>query len=131
MADFVGAIDQGTTSTRFMVFDHDGREIARHQLEHEQILPRSGWIEHDPELIWQRTQEVVTRALTDAGLSAADLAAVGITNQRETTVVWDRAGRAAVDRGGRGTRCRGDPAELDGRRRHQGRLRHRAHPAGA
>jgi glycerol kinase len=91
MADFVGAIDQGTTSTRFMVFDHDGREIARHQLEHEQILPRSGWIEHDPELLWQRTQEVVTRALGDARLTAADLAAVGITNQRETTVVWDRA----------------------------------------
>jgi glycerol kinase len=89
MAEYVGAIDQGTTSTRFMVFDHAGNEIARHQLEHEQILPRAGWVEHDPNEIWECTQEVVERALAKAGLTADDLAAVGITNQRETTIVWD------------------------------------------
>jgi glycerol kinase len=90
MADFVGAVDQGTTSTRFMVFDHDGREVARHQLEHEQILPRAGWVEHNPVEIWERTASVVSTALGRAGLEAADLAALGITNQRETTVVWNR-----------------------------------------
>ena len=88
---YVGAIDQGTTSTRFMVFDHDGREIARHQLEHDQILPAAGWVEHDAAQIWDRTQTVVTGGLRTAGITAADLAAVGITNQRETTVVWNRA----------------------------------------
>jgi glycerol kinase len=88
--EFVAAIDQGTTSTRCMIFDHDGRERARYQREHEQILPRAGWVEHDAAEIWQRTQEVVEQALAGAGLSAADLAGVGITNQRETTVVWDR-----------------------------------------
>ncbi|HVX44234.1 MAG TPA: glycerol kinase GlpK [Mycobacteriales bacterium] len=90
MPDFVGAIDQGTTSTRFMVFDHAGQEVARHQVEHEQILPRSGWVEHDPAEIWERTRLVMSTALTRAGLAAADLAAIGITNQRETTVCWDR-----------------------------------------
>ena len=90
MADFVGAVDQGTTSTRFMVFDHGGNEVARHQLEHQQILPRAGWVEHDPVEIWERTRTVIAAALGTAGLSAADLAAIGITNQRETTVVWDR-----------------------------------------
>jgi glycerol kinase len=90
MADFVGAIDQGTTSTRFMVFDHDGSEVARHQLEHEQILPRAGWVEHNPVEIWERSVSVVQTALNRAGLQASDLAALGITNQRETTVVWDR-----------------------------------------
>jgi glycerol kinase len=90
MSDFVGAIDQGTTTTRFMVFDHDGRVIARHQLAHDQIMPRRGWVEHDPVQIWERTQAVMTTALRDHGLSAVDLAAVGIANQRETTVVWDR-----------------------------------------
>ncbi|KQY58674.1 glycerol kinase [Aeromicrobium sp. Root495] len=87
---YVGAIDQGTTSTRFMIFDHDGAEVARHQLEHEQILPRAGWVEHDAQEIWSCTQDVVKGALESAGLTAADLVAVGITNQRETTVVWDR-----------------------------------------
>src|SRR4028118_814635 len=91
MADFVGALDQGTTSTRFMVFDHDGREVARHQLEHQQILPRAGWVEHDPVEIWERTSTVLQAALGRAGRVAADLAALGVTNQRETTVVWDRA----------------------------------------
>ena len=90
MADFVGAIDQGTTSTRFMVFDHAGREIARRQLEHQQILPRAGWVEHDPVEIWERTRTVVAATLNATGLSARDLAAVGIANQRETTVVWNR-----------------------------------------
>ncbi|MFC7487684.1 glycerol kinase GlpK [Knoellia sp. CPCC 206453] len=90
MADFIGAVDQGTTSTRFMVFDHDGREVARHQLEHDQILPRAGWVEHNPLEIWDRTQSVINSALTSAGLASTDLAAIGITNQRETAIVWDR-----------------------------------------
>ena len=120
MPEFVAAIDQGTTSTRFMVFDHSGREVARHQLEHAQVLPRSGWIEHDPVEIWDRTQDVVSAVLASGRLRVADLAALGITNQRETTVVWNRrTGRpyanaivwqdmrtdaiaAALDRDGRG-----------------------------
>ncbi|WP_335936137.1 glycerol kinase GlpK [Streptomyces sp. PTD5-9] len=94
MADFIGAVDQGTTSSRFMIFDHDGNEVAKHQLEHEQILPRPGWVEHDPVEIWERTNSVMQNALRSGGLSASDLDAVGITNQRETTVVWDpRNGR--------------------------------------
>ncbi|RCG32038.1 glycerol kinase [Sphaerisporangium album] len=90
MADFVGAVDQGTTSTRFMIFDHGGNEIARHQLEHQQILPQAGWVEHNPVEIWERTRAVIETALGKASLTAADLVALGITNQRETTVVWDR-----------------------------------------
>jgi glycerol kinase len=90
MADFVGAVDQGTTSTRFMIFDHAGSEVARHQLEHQQILPRPGWVEHDPVEIWERTRTVIAAALHASGLSARDLAAVGVANQRETTVVWNR-----------------------------------------
>jgi len=90
MADFVGAIDQGTTSSRFMIFDHSGNEVGRHQLEHEQILPQAGWVEHDPIEIWERSSSVVQRGLENAGLQASDLAALGITNQRETSVVWDR-----------------------------------------
>src|SRR3954463_9413733 len=90
MADYVGAVDQGTTSTRFMVFDHGGGEVARHQLEHQQILPQAGWVEHNPTEIWERTRAVVETGLRTAGLRAADLAALGITNQRETAVVWDR-----------------------------------------
>jgi glycerol kinase len=90
VAEFVGAVDQGTTSTRFMIFDHDGREVARHQLEHQQIMPRSGWVEHDPVEIWERTRTVIAAGLHTAGLGAADLAALGIANQRETTVVWNR-----------------------------------------
>ncbi|GGT36967.1 glycerol kinase 1 [Streptomyces kurssanovii] len=89
MPEFVGAVDQGTTSTRFMIFDHDGNEVARHQLEHEQILPRSGWVEHDPVEIWERTNSTMQNAVRQGALSAADLAAIGITNQRETTVIWD------------------------------------------
>ncbi|MDQ2782134.1 MAG: FGGY family carbohydrate kinase, partial [Actinomycetota bacterium] len=90
MADFVGAVDQGTTSTRFMVFDHDGREVGRHQLEHQQILPRAGWVEHDPVEIWERTETVIGSGLSQLHLSGDDLDSIGITNQRETTVVWDR-----------------------------------------
>ncbi|MBY8885545.1 glycerol kinase GlpK [Streptomyces sp. PTM05] len=89
MADFVGAVDQGTTSSRFMIFDHDGNEVAKHQLEHDQILPRPGWVEHDPVEIWERTNVAIQNAVRSAGISASDLAAIGITNQRETTVVWD------------------------------------------
>src|ERR687896_57276 len=89
-ARYVGAIDQGTTSTRFMVFDHDDAEVARHQLEHEQVLPKAGWVEHNPVEIWERTSAVVQTARGKARLGAEDLAAVGITNQRETTFVWDR-----------------------------------------
>ncbi len=90
MADFVGAVDQGTTSTRFMIFDHSGSEVGKHQLEHEQILPRPGWVEHNPVEIWERTRSVIETALHQANLTAADLAALGITNQRETAVVWNR-----------------------------------------
>ncbi|WP_107771664.1 glycerol kinase GlpK [Nocardioides sediminis] len=90
MSTYVGAVDQGTTSTRFMIFDHAGEEVARHQLEHEQVMPQAGWVEHDPVEIWERTSSVIQTALRKAGLTHEDLAAVGITNQRETTVVWDR-----------------------------------------
>jgi glycerol kinase len=96
MADYVGAIDQGTTSTRFMIFDHGGNVIGVDQKEHEQIFPKAGWVEHDPDEIWTRTQEVVKGALQKAELQASDLAAVGITNQRETTVVWDKATGAPI-----------------------------------
>jgi glycerol kinase len=89
MPDYVAAVDQGTTSTRFMIFDHSGNEVGKHQLEHEQILPQAGWVEHNPVEIWERTAAVIQTALNRAGLVAADLAAVGITNQRETTVVWN------------------------------------------
>jgi glycerol kinase len=89
MTKYVGAVDQGTTSTRFMVFDHAGSEVARHQLEHKQILPQAGWVEHDPVEIYQRTCDAIEGALSQVSLSAQDLAAVGITNQRETTVVWN------------------------------------------
>ena len=91
MTKYVGAVDQGTTSTRFMIFDHGGKVVGLDQKEHAQIYPKPGWVEHDPMEIWQRTQEVITGALQKAGLSAADLAAVGVTNQRETTVVWEKA----------------------------------------
>ncbi len=88
--NYIAAIDQGTTSTRFIVFDRAGKVVACAQKEHRQIYPQAGWVEHDAEEIWQRTQEVIAEAMGQAGLKAADLAAVGITNQRETTVVWER-----------------------------------------
>jgi glycerol kinase len=90
VADFVGALDQGTTSTRFMIFDQGGNEVGRSQFEHEQVMPRAGWVEHDPVEIWDKTRTVMRSALRGRKFAAADLAAVGITNQRETTVVWDR-----------------------------------------
>jgi glycerol kinase len=90
MAGYVGAVDQGTTSTRFMVFDHAGRVAGVHQMEHKQILPQPGWVEHDPLEIYERTADTITAALSQANLTAEDLAAIGITNQRETTVVWNR-----------------------------------------
>ncbi len=91
MAKVVGAIDQGTTSTRFMIFDHSGDVVASHQLEHEQIFPHAGWVEHDADEIMRRTVQVINGAMEKAGISADDLAAIGITNQRETTLVWDKA----------------------------------------
>ncbi|MFD1213805.1 glycerol kinase GlpK [Arthrobacter sp. GCM10027362] len=90
MPDFVISIDQGTTSTRAIVFDHGGRAVAAGQKEHRQILPRPGWVEHNPAEIWDNVREVVGVALSRAGLTRHDIAAVGLTNQRETTVVWDR-----------------------------------------
>ena len=90
MPNYIGAIDQGTTSTRFIVFDRYGRIVSVAQKEHEQIFPQPGWVEHDAAEIWSRTQEVIAEALKHSGLRAGDLAALGITNQRETTVVWDR-----------------------------------------
>jgi glycerol kinase len=92
MGRYVGAIDQGTTSTRFIVFDRAGTTIASAQLEHRTIQPQPGWVEHDAAEIWRNTQAVIRQALTSAALDARDLAAVGITNQRCTTVVWDRGG---------------------------------------
>src|SRR5262250_163046 len=88
--DYVGAIDQGTTSTRFMVFDRGARVVAVAQKEHQQIYPQPGWVEHDPLEILRRTEQVISDALSQRGLRASDLAAIGITNQRETTVLWER-----------------------------------------
>src|SRR3974390_3562590 len=90
MASYIGAIDQGTTSTRFIVFDRSGRIVSSAQKEHEQIYPKPGWVEHDPEEILRRTADVMREAMEARGLRPADLAAIGITNQRETTVVWHR-----------------------------------------
>ena len=90
MAKYVGAIDQGTTSTRFMIFDHAGQVIGIDQKEHEQIFPKPGWVEHDPMEIWAATQAVIAGALAKTHVDPKDLAAVGVTNQRETTVVWDK-----------------------------------------
>jgi glycerol kinase len=89
VASYLGAIDQGTTSTRFIVFDRAGRIVASEQREHEQIYPKPGWVEHDAEEIWRRTQEVIAGALQQRALQPSDLAAIGITNQRETTVLWE------------------------------------------
>jgi glycerol kinase len=91
MTKYVAAIDQGTTSTRFMIFDHGGDVIAVDQKEHKQIYPKPGWVEHDPLEIWERTQEVMNGALDKGGVSGEDISAIGITNQRETTLVWERS----------------------------------------
>ena len=90
MADVVAALDQGTTSTRCLLVNHGGEVVASHQLEHEQIFPKPGWVEHDPEEVWQKTEEVIGGALQKAGIAGGGIAALGITNQRETTVVWDK-----------------------------------------
>jgi glycerol kinase len=87
---YAGALDQGTTSNRFMIFDHGGNFVGLDQKEHEQIFPQSGWVEHNPMEIRQNTREVIRGALANAGLTGSDLAAIGITNQRETTVIWDK-----------------------------------------
>jgi glycerol kinase len=90
MTQYIVSIDQGTTSTRCMIFDHSGQVVSNAQKEHQQIYPQPGWVEHDPLEIWQRTQEVIRQAVAKSGAKTGDLAAVGITNQRETTLVWDR-----------------------------------------
>jgi len=87
---FIAAIDQGTTSSRCIVFDSDGRIVAADQREHRQIFPKPGWVEHDPMEIWDNVRSCVQNALQRAGIGKDDLAAIGITNQRETTVLWDR-----------------------------------------
>ena len=96
MTKYIGAIDQGTTSTRFILFDDLGRIASIAQKEHEQIYPQPGWVEHNPEEIWQRTLEVIGQSLQKAGISGAELTGIGITNQRETTVVWNRKTGKAV-----------------------------------
>ncbi len=90
MANYVGALDQGTTSNRFIIFNHSGQIVAAEQKEHEQIFPQPGWVEHNPLEIWENTQEVIRGALTKADISGSDLTAIGVTNQRETTVVWNK-----------------------------------------
>ncbi len=90
MADYIGALDLGTTSNRFIVFDRQGRIVGLDQKEHRQIFPQPGWVEHDPLEIWRNSGEVIRGALAKTGLSGKEIAAIGITNQRETTVVWDR-----------------------------------------
>jgi glycerol kinase len=90
MAEYSAALDQGTTSTRFMIFDHAGKVVGIDQKEHEQIYPKPGWVEHDPMEIKQRSEEVIAGALAKAKIKASDIAAVGVTNQRETTVIWDK-----------------------------------------
>jgi glycerol kinase len=90
MPKYSAALDQGTTSSRAMIFDHGGQVVAVSQKEHEQIYPKPGWVEHDPKEVWARCQEVIDEAMEAAGASRDDIAALGITNQRETAVVWDR-----------------------------------------
>ena len=90
MSSYIGAIDQGTTSTRFIIFDEAARIVSVAQKEHEQIFPKPGWVEHDPQEIWRRTHEVIAEAMLQRGLRPNDLAAIGITNQRETTILWNR-----------------------------------------
>lgn len=90
MSKYIAAIDQGTTSTRCMLFDHGGKVISLAQREHRQIYPKPGWVEHDPIEIWERTQDVIREAVAKASAQPGDIAAIGITNQRETTLIWDR-----------------------------------------
>ncbi|MBT3756699.1 MAG: glycerol kinase GlpK [Candidatus Cloacimonetes bacterium] len=90
MSKYIGAIDQGTTSTRFILFDHESNKIASHQIEHKQIFPEAGWVEHDPLEIWRNTQKVIRDIINKAKISEDQIAAIGITNQRETTVIWSK-----------------------------------------
>jgi len=90
MKKYIGAIDQGTTSTRFILFDHESNKVASHQIEHKQIFPKAGWVEHDPLEIWQNTKKVIKITLEKAKISEDQIAAIGITNQRETSVIWNR-----------------------------------------
>ncbi|MBF0232465.1 MAG: glycerol kinase, partial [Desulfamplus sp.] len=90
MKKYVGAVDQGTTSTRFIIFDHDGNIIGVDQREHRQIFQKPGWVEHDPMEVWGNTAAVIRGALAKSGIAGDELAAIGITNQRETVLVWDR-----------------------------------------
>src|SRR3954462_397918 len=90
MSKYVGAIDQGTTSSRFILFDKDGQIASVDQREHEQINPKAGWVEHDAEEIWRRTRQVIHRAMADSDAEAHAIEAMGIPNQREPPVVWDR-----------------------------------------
>jgi len=114
LASYIGAIDQGTTSTRFIVFDREGRTASIAQREHEQIYPQPGWVEHDAEEIWRRTQEVIAESMQKRGLRPSDLAAVGIANQRETTVLWNRKTGKPVANAlvWQDTRVAGDVAEF-------------------
>jgi len=96
VAQYAGAIDQGTTSSRFMIFDKGGNVVSIAQKEHEQIYPKPGWVEHDPAEVWARTSEVVAESIASAGIDKGELSGIGITNQRETSVVWDRSTGKAV-----------------------------------
>ncbi|MCP4673273.1 MAG: glycerol kinase, partial [Desulfobacula sp.] len=90
MAKYLGAVDQGTTSTRFIIFDKNGTIISLSQMEHEQICQKPGWVAHDGNQIWENTQVVIKQAMEKAGICGEDLAAIGVTNQRETVIAWDR-----------------------------------------
>ena len=86
---YIGAIDQGTTSTRFIIFDENGKIVWSNQLEHKQYFPKPGWVEHDPYEIWDNTVETIVKSIRDADINISDMAAVGITNQRETVIAWN------------------------------------------
>jgi len=87
---YAAAVDQGTTGTRFMVFSHDGKVVTTDYLEHEQIYPKPGWVEHNPMEIWDKTQRVIKGSMAKKGIKADELSGIGVTNQRETTVVWEK-----------------------------------------
>jgi len=87
---YAAAVDQGTTGTRFMVFSHDGRVVSSDYLEHEQIYPKPGWVEHNPMEIWEKTQRVIKGSMEKKGIKADEISGIGVTNQRETAVVWEK-----------------------------------------
>jgi glycerol kinase len=125
MSDYIGAIDQGTTSTRFIVFDRTGQIVASAQEEHEQIYPQPGWVEHDAEEIWRRTESVIAKATQAGKFGPKDLAAIGMTNQRETVVVWSRKTGKPISNAivWQDTRVASDVAEFS---KHGGQDRYRA-----